>query len=92
MRGQGLVYHRLLPSNTLTDLGVKRQFQHPCFSTTGKYLAIAEMHFRDTSDSFLRSDALVSDKYHFTLYHFTSYRTVLTPSRFSGPRGLLRQL
>ena len=58
MRGQGLVYHRLLPSNTMSEPGVKRQFQHPSFSSTGKYLALAEMHFRDDG-TFVRSNAIV---------------------------------
>lgn len=58
MRGQGLVYHRLLPSNTLVDPQVKRQFQHPAFSATAKYLAFAEMHFKEGA-SFVRSNALV---------------------------------
>ena len=35
MRGQGALYHRLLPSNVLTDPGIKRQFQHPTFSPSG---------------------------------------------------------
>lgn len=49
MRGQGAVYHRLLPSTVLADRGIKRQFQHPAFSNQGRYLAMAEMHFRDTT-------------------------------------------
>lgn len=57
MRGQGAVYHRLLPSNLLTEPGVKRQFQHPAFSAKGNYLAFAEMHFKETG--IVRSDALV---------------------------------
>jgi len=32
MRGQGALYHRLLPSNVLTEPGANRQFQHPAFS------------------------------------------------------------
>jgi hypothetical protein len=31
MRGQGAVYHRLLPSNILSDKNIKRQFQHPTY-------------------------------------------------------------
>lgn len=58
MRGQGAVYHRLLPSNVLTEPGIKRQFQHPAFSQTGKYVAFAEMHFKG-EEGFVRSDALV---------------------------------
>jgi hypothetical protein len=57
MRGQGALYHRLLPSNVLTEPGVKRQFQHPAFSPSGKYVSFAEMHFKDAG--FVRSDALV---------------------------------
>lgn len=58
MRGHGAVYHRLLPSNTLNEPGIKRQFQHPSFSSSGKYVAFAEMHFKGDA-GFLRSDALV---------------------------------
>lgn len=57
MRGQGALHHRLLPSNVLTERGVKRQFQHPAFSSNGDYVAFAEMHFKDTG--IVRSDALV---------------------------------
>lgn len=60
MRGQGTVYHRLLPSNSFAssaDSKVKRQFQQPAFSHQGRYLALAEMHFKDSS--VVRSDALV---------------------------------
>jgi hypothetical protein len=60
MRGQGAVYHRLLPSSAVpssADSKVKRQFQQPAFSLQGKYLALAEMHFRESS--VVRSDALV---------------------------------
>lgn len=57
MRGQGALHHRLLPSNVLTERGVKRQFQHPTFSSEGDYVAFAEMHFRETG--IVRSDALV---------------------------------
>ena len=57
MRGQGSVYHRLLPANVLSDKNVRRQFQHPTFSSKGKYIAFAELHFKDTG--ILRSDALV---------------------------------
>eukprot|EP01038_Epipyxis_sp_PR26KG_P007809 gene7809-10605_t len=57
MRGQGAVYHRLLPSNTFAEPGVKRQFQHPSFSSKGRFVAFAEMHFKDTG--IIRSDALV---------------------------------
>lgn len=57
MRGQGAVYHRLLPSNILTERGVKRQFQHPSFSNMGKYVAFIEMHFKETT--IVRSDAIV---------------------------------
>lgn len=59
MRGQGAAHHRLLPSNTLTNSKVKRQFQHPTFSSSGKYVAFAEMHFQADGDKILRSDALV---------------------------------
>ena len=45
---QGSVHHRLLPSNVLTERGVKRQFQHPAFANKGKYVAFAEMHFKET--------------------------------------------
>ena len=58
MRGRGSVNHRLLPSNAITDTGIKRQFQHPTFSFTGKYLALAEMHFKADA-TFVRSNALV---------------------------------
>eukprot|EP01041_Mallomonas_annulata_P004065 gene4065-8081_t len=58
MRGQGSMHHRLLPSNIITSRGVKRQFQHPTFSNNGKYIALAELHFRETG-GVLRSDALV---------------------------------
>lgn len=57
MRGQGAVYHRLLPANILSEKGVKRQFQHPSFSNNGKYVAFIEMHFRDTGIE--RSDAII---------------------------------
>ena len=57
MRGQGAVYHRLLPSTVLTERGIKRQFQHPSFSSNGQYIAFAELHFKDTG--IVRSDALV---------------------------------
>jgi len=60
MRGQGAVYQRLLPSNVLTDPTVKRQFQHPTFSPSGKHIAFAEMHFKG-EEGFVRSDALVFD-------------------------------
>jgi hypothetical protein len=59
MRGQGAVYHHLLPANVLTETGVKRQFQHPAFSSTGKYVAFAELHFKGDNAGFVRSDALV---------------------------------
>lgn len=59
MRGQGALYHHLLPANVLTEPGVKRQFQHPAFSTTGKYVAFAELHFKADNAGFMRSDALV---------------------------------
>lgn len=52
------MYHRLLPSNVLTEPNVKRQFQHPVFSPSGKFVAFAEMHFKDDA-GFIRSDALV---------------------------------
>lgn len=58
MRGQGAVYHRLLPSNVVIDESLKRQFQHPAFSRSGKYVAFAEMHFKDGA-GFVKSDALV---------------------------------
>jgi len=57
MRGQGAVHHRLLPSNILTERGVKRQFQHPAFSNNGKYVSFVEMHFKEST--IMRSDALV---------------------------------
>ncbi|MEC8392708.1 MAG: hypothetical protein VXZ58_07500, partial [Actinomycetota bacterium] len=47
MRGQGAVYHRLLPPTVLTDSEAKRQFQQPSFSSCGNYLAMAEIHFQD---------------------------------------------
>lgn len=59
MRGQGAVYHHLLPANVLTEPGVKRQFQHPAFSSSGKYVAFAELHFKGDNAGFLRSDAIV---------------------------------
>jgi hypothetical protein len=59
MRGQGLVHQRLLPSTILIDKGVKRQFQHPVFSRHGKYIAFAELHFKETS--IVRSDIIVYD-------------------------------
>lgn len=58
MRGQGAMYHRLLPSNVLTDSSIQRQFQHAAFSASGKYVSFAEMHFRN-EEGFIRSDALV---------------------------------
>lgn len=47
MRGQGAVSHRLLPSKVSVDSvdGAKRQFQHPAFSPSGKYVAFVDMHF-----------------------------------------------
>ena len=39
--------------------GVKRQFQHPAFSSSGRYVAFAEMYFKGETASFLRSDAIV---------------------------------
>jgi hypothetical protein len=57
MRGQGSVYQRLLPSSILSDKGIKRQFQHPAFSHGGKFVAFAEMHFKE--QGIVRSDALV---------------------------------
>ena len=59
MRGQGALSHRLLPSNILTEREVKRQFQHPAFSSTGKNIAFVEMHFKETT--IVRSDVLVFD-------------------------------
>lgn len=60
MRGQGAVYHRLLPSNVMIEPGVKRQFQHPAFSSSGKYVSFVEMHFKDgAAPTALRSDLLV---------------------------------
>ena len=47
MRGQGNVYHRLVPSSVTTEKDVTRQFQHPVFSTNGKYVAFSEMHFKE---------------------------------------------
>ena len=47
MRGQGNVYHRLVPSSVTTEKDVTRQFQHPAFSSNGKYVAFSEMHFKD---------------------------------------------
>jgi hypothetical protein len=55
MRGQGAVHHRLLPSNVLTERGIKRQFQHPSFSNKGQYVAFAEMHFKETGESIILS-------------------------------------
>jgi hypothetical protein len=57
MRGQGAVYQRLIASNVMMDTTVKRQFQHPTFSPSGKYVSFAEMHFKD--EGFVKSDALV---------------------------------
>lgn len=57
MRGNGATHHRLQPSSIVTARGVRRQFQHPGFSNNGKYLAIAELHFRDAD--VVRADALV---------------------------------
>lgn len=57
MRGQGAVYHRLLPSTILSEKGIKRQFQHPSFSNNGKHVAFIEMHFKDTGIE--RSDAII---------------------------------
>lgn len=57
MRGQGAVYHRLLPSTILSEKGIKRQFQHPSFSNNGKHVAFVEMHFKDTGIE--RSDAII---------------------------------
>jgi hypothetical protein len=57
MRGQGSVYQRLLPSSILSDKNIKRQFQHPAFSHNGKFVAFAEMHFKD--QGIVKSDALV---------------------------------
>jgi len=57
MRGQGSMHHRLLPSSVIIQKGVKRQFQHPAFSNNARYVAFAELHFRDTAVA--RSDALV---------------------------------
>jgi hypothetical protein len=61
MRGQGAVYHRLLPTTTLLEAGVKRQFQHACFSTNGNYIAFSELHFKENNGGIVRSDALVFD-------------------------------
>ena len=49
LRGQGSVHHRLLPSSVTVDRTVKRQFQHPSFSPKGKYVALAEMHFKENA-------------------------------------------
>jgi len=57
MRGQGAVYHRLLPSTILSEKGIKRQFQHPSFSNNGKHVAFVEMHFKETGIE--RSDAII---------------------------------
>lgn len=57
MRGQGLVHQRILPSSVIVDKGIKRQFQHPVFSRTGRYVSFAELHFKETSIA--RSDVLV---------------------------------
>jgi len=57
MRGQGLVHQRLLPSNTMAEKGVRRQFQHPVFSRKGKYLSFAEIHFKEST--ILRSNLIV---------------------------------
>jgi len=58
MRGQGAVYHRLLPSSVLPEKGIKRQFQQPAFSNNGRFLAMAEMQFKDNGVA-VRADALV---------------------------------
>lgn len=47
MRGQGSVYHRLVPSSVTAEKDVTRQFQHPVFSTNGKYVAFSEMYFKN---------------------------------------------
>lgn len=50
MRGQGNVYHRLVPSSVTIEKDVTRQFQHPTFSSNGKYVAFSEMHFKDKGE------------------------------------------
>ena len=57
MRGQGALFHRLLPSNIVVQRGVKRQFQHPSFSSDAKYVCFSEIHFRDAEIS--RSNVLI---------------------------------
>ena len=53
------MHHRLLPANVLTERGIKRQFQHPAFSRNSKYVAFAEMHFKEGVQGCVRADALV---------------------------------
>jgi hypothetical protein len=62
MRGQGNVYHRLVPSSVTTEKDVTRQFQHPAFSSNGKYVAFSEMHFKDKGSKIL-SALSGSDRY-----------------------------
>lgn len=62
MRGQGNVYHRLVPSSVTTEKDVTRQFQHPAFSSNGKYVAFSEMHFKDKGKENL-SVLSISDRY-----------------------------
>jgi len=61
MRGQGTVYQRLMPVNTIRDLNIKRQFQHPSFSTSGRFVAFCELNFKTDGPSpgAVRSDALI---------------------------------
>lgn len=61
MRGQGTVYQRLMPVNTIRDVNIKRQFQHPSFSASGRFVAFCELNFKTdgASPGAVRSDALV---------------------------------
>eukprot|EP00596_Hydrurales_sp_CCMP1899_P009946 CAMPEP_0119042322 /NCGR_PEP_ID=MMETSP1177-20130426/14542_1 /TAXON_ID=2985 /ORGANISM="Ochromonas sp, Strain CCMP1899" /LENGTH=603 /DNA_ID=CAMNT_0007009011 /DNA_START=107 /DNA_END=1915 /DNA_ORIENTATION=- len=61
MRGQGSVHHRLVASTPTIDRGLKRQFQQPVFSLSGKYVAMAEMHVKEAGNAIVRSNALVFD-------------------------------
>lgn len=60
MRGQGLVHQRLLPTNTQVDKGVKRQFQHPVFSSSGRYVAFGELNFKEGVAT-AKSNAVIYD-------------------------------
>ena len=52
------MHHRLLPANVLTERGIRRQFQHPTFSRNSKYVAFAEIHFKEGAGC-VRADAVV---------------------------------